>query len=544
MRVRFIIFALIVTAVVLAAGRVSLDPIQAQTASGHQLFVPVQAGQSAAAADEANSLAESGPPFVVTDAEGRQVRPDVAGHPELNDCQNLVVWWDETAKQIWGKFVEREWRGESFLISGEMSADGPAKVAYSIPRHRWLVVWSSATDAGTNAIRGRYVECGGMEGAVFTIGREAGDGPAHDDEPAVAAHGEQYAVTWRRARDGGLHQIVGAHVSGFNTLQFKELSDEGAVAEPAIGCAGVHGACLVAWTRGEGEGDGRDVVGRYWFAREGLVGEQLLVIAATARVERYPSVAWNGWYDRWAYAVTWTDEGGEANGDYNTVRARTVYPTGTSQLDNYVVGEGAITVSLERQHADHGDVAALGPDFVVVWSGGGAPHQDIFARRVHYNPETRALDNRDHVLVAAHDAVEIYPAVAPAGDPLALAVWQIEREGGGSDILGRHVAVGTHHEAERVALVGVLAPETYGLHAGGSWNVVVKRVLRGQFSCPTATVRFDDASAVDPALQAGDMVSVNADPLPAAGVCALTVGAPGTYIERSPNSQIYLPILE
>src|SRR3990172_8821621 len=84
MRVRFIPFALILAAVVLAAGRVALDPIRAQVASGHQL--------PGMAADDTSSLLESGPPFVVTDRVGRQVRPDVAGHPELTDCQNLVVW--------------------------------------------------------------------------------------------------------------------------------------------------------------------------------------------------------------------------------------------------------------------------------------------------------------------------------------------------------------------------------------------------------------------------------------------------------------------
>ncbi len=474
---------------------------------------------------------KSGEPFIVVDRDGRQVRPDVAGHPEVNDCQNLVVWWDESEKEIWGRFVEREWRGEPFLISGEYSAEGRPKVAYNHWRKLWLVVWSSEMDVGPNAIRGRYVQCDDLEGRVFTISRAEGAESAADDQPVVAPHGEHFfAVAWRRAREGGGHAIVGSHVAGTATRAYAVLGD-GAVSEPAIACES-RGDCLVAWTR-EHEGN-KDVVGRYWFPREEYVSDSLLEIAVSAHGERYPSVAFNGWYDRWAYAVSWTDEGEE----HTSVRARTVYPTDDSKLDTYVVSDSVLIVAADGPNDDHGDVAALGPDFVLVWSTGEAELKDILATRLLYFPETRGLTAGTIGVVAEHDAAEIYPAVASAGNPLALAVWQIEREGGDSGILGRHVAV---RPTERVVLFGEVLGGGFVVHGDPTWSVGVRRVLEGSFTCAEASVFVADADAVDQTLSVGDMVSVHADLLPAEGVCALSVGAAGTFMESNPRGQVYLP---
>ena len=478
--------------------------------------------------------AESGEPFYVTDREGRQSRPDVAGHPELGDCQNLVVWWDEPARQIWGRFVERQWRSEPFLVSGDMSATGPPKVAYSIPRHQWLVVWADVTDGAQRVIRGRYIKCAAVQEAVFTIGGEV----AGDDQPAVAATGEQFAVVWRHTVGDTGSQIMGAHVVGTQTQQLKAISDAGIVSEPAIACEG-RGECLVAWTW-EHSGD-RDVVGRYWFPRESYVGTRLLEIAVTDRIERYPSIAWNGWYDRGAYAVTWADEAG----DSSVIRVRTVYPGTGDRLDGYVLGEPVLLVSGENHRSDHADVAALGPGFVAVWSTGATVPAEIVARRLGYDPNTRGLSLGPVTAVGSHDAVEDYPAVPSSLDPLTLVVWQIDRGADASDVLGRHVAVPALAGGQ-VALLGALRSVPGGsgslLQAGAAtWNVQVLKVREGEFECGQALVRFSRAAPAIPALMMGDLVFVRGNVSPADGACTVTVGAAGTSVSRATIGRLVLP---
>jgi hypothetical protein len=72
----------------------------------------------------------------------------------------------------------------------------------------------------------------------------------------------------------------------------------------------------------------------------------------------------------------------------------------------------------------------------------------------------------------------------------------------------------------------------------------VLRVLDGEFPCDDADVRYDDTADVDPQLSAGDIVLVSGDPLSGVGPCALMVSQPGTFIRRSPGSQVFLPFLE
>ncbi len=481
---------------------------------------------------------ETKPSFPVTDKSGRQVRPDVAGHPEMVDCQNLVVWWDETQHEVWGRFVEPEWKGEAFKVSGDASAEGPPKVAYNHASRRWLVVWASGTDAGPLVIRGRYVQCAEPKEEVFVIGLGDGVAPPGDDQPAVADHGEHFAVVWRRAREGGEHQMIGANVVGLGWRQIAEISESGDVAEPAIDCED-RGDCLVAWTRGSTSDS--DVVGRYWFPREEYVGSDILEIAATDLPESYPSVAWNGWYDRGAYAVTWTEDR-----RYPAVLARTVYPTDPSKLDTYVLSPAAIEIESIVGGAYAADVASLGPDFVVVWAADpelGAP--DIYMARLKYNPDGRTLTRGDVVNVSDLEPAEGYPAVASALDPLTLSVWQIEWENGSADIMGRHVAL----SPSKVSLLGVVGSRSVAIQTGSPaqegapLEVIVRRVLAGSFDCSVAEVYETVSDTIDPMIQTGDMVSLRADPAPDYGSCALVVGPPGTYLLRSSHSQLCLPYL-
>jgi hypothetical protein len=479
--------------------------------------------------------ATSGVAFPVADGDGRQVRPDVAGNPELGDCQNLVVWWDETAHKVYGRFVEPVWRSEPFLISGESEAVGPAKVAMNTGRRRWLVVWTAASDAGPTVIHGRYVDCGAnaLEGNVFRIGLGGDAAPVGDDQPAVADQGDGWVAVWRRPLADGGHAIVGGRVAGFTTSGLKTISDPAvaAVSEAAIDCE-TRAGCLVAWTQYDGAPVPRDVVGRQWWPGEETVGASLLSIATTDRNEHYPSVAWNGTYDRAAYAVTWSDD--LAN---EVVMARTVVRGDPAQPNVYVLGP-VVTVQATAGIEAHGDVAALGPDFVVVWAGwvAGTSERDVSARRLRYSPDARDLTPEAVVLVSDAPGRELYPAVASARDPLTLAVWQIERDGGGADVLGRHVALAT----SPVTLVGSVASGGTALQQVGPLRVAVRRLLKGQFACPEALVDIQAGAVLTPP-RTGELVALRALLAPDRGPCALLVGPAGTYLTRGQQLQAHLP---
>lgn len=472
----------------------------------------------------------SGETFPVTDEDGRQVRPDVAGDPELGECRNLVVWWDETSQAIFGRFVAPFWRGEPFRISGPAAAVGPAKVAMNPARRRWLVVWTGATEVGPTVIRGRYVDCDDLEGEPFHIG-SSGEVPTVDDsEPAVADQGEGWVVVWRRAREGGGgHDILGGRVTGLATGAVIPLSDPagGDVSEPAVDCE-PRGGCLVAWTAGDLRGG--DVVGVQWWSGEEEIALPRLAIADTDLREHYPSVAWNNTYDRGAYAVTWTEER-----RFAAVVARTVFRGEAPDPDLYQLGP-SLEVRSTLGGAFHGDVAAVGPDFAVAWAEDpnlGAP--DVAARRLRYSPESRNLSLEDVVIVSDAAETELYPAVSSARNPLALAVWQVERGVGGADIHGRHVVL----PAGQVTLVGTVAGGTMVLQQG-TLRVKVRRTLRGEFDCTEALV-YVDPGTIPVMPRAGDMVSLRGTPATDGNACALQVGPAGTFLMRSVQLQAHLP---
>jgi hypothetical protein len=475
--------------------------------------------------------AVSGPRFGVVERPGNQRQPDVAGDPEREECQNLVVWWDEHAGEIWGRFVERHELGEPFLISGDAGADGPPAVAYNARRQLWLVVWSDMVEGGNSDVRARFVSCEGVEEHVFTVPTD----PATADQPAVAAFDETFGIVWRQG-EGGRARIMGGQVVELSVHQIVPIGPVGEVSEPAVACE-PNEPCLVAWTRAEG--DALDVVGRYWFPHEEYAGERHLTIATSPRRERYPSIAWNDADGIECYVVTWTDEGGERA----TVRARSVYPAAPRTLDDYVLGDPALIVSEDGHNSDHGDVARLGRGFVVVWASGADAVQDIWGRRVSVSGTARLLANGSLVPVSDSPMIERYPAVSSSGDPLALAVWEAERDNHDIDIFGRHVAATAPGAAGTlVTLLGQLRRHT-PVADGGVWTVSVNSVLSGHFPCAEARVYYDQDAQIDPSLQPGDHVLVRGRIVPEQGACALQADVEGILGLTRAVIQLLLPLV-
>jgi hypothetical protein len=454
----------------------------------------------------ATRVPESSPAFGITDSEGRQRMPDVAGNPEAGECQNLTVWWDESGHKIGGRFVGRDSRQEAFLISGDTTVAGAPSVAYNATLARWLVVWPGHSAERGMEIYARRVRCAAAEEAVFVVGSAEGD----DDQPAAVAFGEAFGVVWRHATEGGGSRVVGARVVGTGTSNNVVISPEGQEAsEPAVACEPGE-PCLVAWTRSDGSN--RDVIGRYWFPREEYVGDTLLDLATTGVRERAPALAWNGEVD--AYLVVWTREG-----DGLSIQGRAVYPTSPRHLDDYALGAAA-TIRSDEVDADEADVAPLGRDFAVVWSQGAGTLEDIAGRRVSVLRDGHVLLLHPLVMVSDAEAAERAPAVSSARDPVALVVWEVDWPNNDTDISGRHVVFPVSGSGGLIVLGGrVTAIDD--LSGSGRWTMRVDKASGAPFTCDTADVYYDGGGPMQPPAAVGDTVTVSGQALAGPHTCSI-----------------------
>ncbi len=173
------------------------------------------------------------PPATVL-AVGRVSDPDVAGDGTRSSCQHLVVWLDTDMADgaIWGRFIESDRLGEPFLISSDLGAAGPPEVAYSPALEKWLVVWPAPHLASVSMLRGRMVACPAPEGPVIEIGHYF----LIEDQPAVAADGDGFAVVWRRSFSGRPdYQLVGVRVTGPAVPEPQLLGEPGPAGALAAG---------------------------------------------------------------------------------------------------------------------------------------------------------------------------------------------------------------------------------------------------------------------------------------------------------------------
>lgn len=507
-------------------GAVDATPTPAVTATATESITPLPTATAQPTPEPPDTEA----PFPVAQDTERESRPDVAGSTQPSSCQHLVVWWEDRLQAIRGRFVGPYGPSEPFLIAERDSAAGPPRVAYNGQQLRWLVVWAPPATDSVGGVRGRYVRCGTVEGRPLTIG--AGSGPG--DQPAVAATEHGFAVVWRLARGLASRDIVGQELIDGASAAPPLVIATGNVAEPAVAC-GAGDACLVAWTNAPANADHVDIAARMWAPHQVSLGARTLGIATTARNERYPSVAWTGELDLPAYLVTWSEEG-EARA---AVKARGVYPQANGPLDAYAPGPLTAEVGSYGLPAHYADVTAQGGDFVVAWSGGALGGEDILAARVRLDLGTGQPLAGPPLSISDRPEIEGYPAIADAGRPLALVVWQLEGANG-SDIWGRYVSI-IGQPMTRVILVGRLLHVGAMVQSGSTYVVRVSRVLSGQFLCSEAVVKIDEPSLAEAGLQPGDEVVVSGYLAPGEGECVLVVGAAGTYLQRTRFASVRLP---
>jgi hypothetical protein len=352
--------------------------------------------------------------------------PDVAGDGARPDCQHLVVWLDTDVSDgaIWGRFVEANRIGETFLVSADLGAAGPPEVAYSTALERWLVVWPAPNVASVSELRGRMVACPAVEGPVIEIGRYF----LIEDQPAVAADGDGFAVVWRRSFSGRPdYQLVGVRVTGATVPEPLAIGAPGPNSEPSLACEGT-GPCLVAWASGSGRYP-VDVFARTWTPRSGSLGSDALTVANSDLPEFAPSVAWNGSPTAMAYTVAWSVES-----RYRAVYART--------LRGGVLGP-ALEVDMSLGGSYTPDIAPLGSDVVMAYARRGPlPEWELVrAARFAVTQESGELAFAAASNVSEGSLRPWAPAVAPASGDDILVTWQDQPADDYWQIVARHVSL-------------------------------------------------------------------------------------------------------
>lgn len=347
---------------------------------------------------------------------------DVAGDATRTDCQHLVVWWGGAS--AWARFLKPTELGEPFLVSAEGGAASPPAVVYNARLGQWLVVWAGLDERGVSALRGRLIGCPAPEGPVIEVGRYE----LIEDQPAVAADGEGFAVVWRRSLPGRAdRQLVGTRVTDGTVSGAHSIGEPGEIADPALDCEGT-GPCLVAWAVGP-DSFHQDVLARSWTPRSGSVGADILQIAVGEPDEFAPSVAWNASPDAMAYALAWSVES-----RYRAVNARA--------LRGGVLGPAReVDMSLGGSYMP--DIVPLGTGFVIAYvRRGPLPEWEVtLAVRMPLSSDTAALTRGPSTTVSTGTIWPWAPAIASQGDANVFVVWQDQPSRDYRQIVGRSASL-------------------------------------------------------------------------------------------------------
>ena len=263
-----------------------------------------------------------------------------------------------------------------------------------------------------------------------------------EDQPAVAADGDGFAVVWRRSFSGRPDlQLVGTRVTGPAVPEAQMIGDAGPVSEPALDCEG-SGPCLVAWTVGT-DNSPRDVLARAWTPRAGTADSETLPVAVTDLPEFAPSVAWNGAPDASAYVLTWSVESRYRAVYARSARGGTAGSTGTANGPAaYVLGP-ALEVAMGLGGSYAPDVDAMGSAYVTVYSvDSPLPEwRGISATRMRYAGDTGSLSTDRYVTVTQSEIRSSFPAVNAGREPDALVVWQDSLGPRDNRIVGRYASI-------------------------------------------------------------------------------------------------------
>jgi hypothetical protein len=269
---------------------------------------------------------------------------------------------------------------------------------------KFLVAFQQDTD-----IAGVLVGADGVPlGAPFTISAATGT----QANPAVAASGSTFLVTWEDARNGATLDVYGARVDG-----------NGAVLDPAgiaISTAANDQArpdvswngqqFMVAWHDLRNGGTQDIYAARVDAANGAVLDANGIAVSTAVQSQMYPRIAFDGTN----HLVVWRD--------YRSGTSYDIYGARLSPAGN-VLDAGGIVINKATGQQRLPDVAWNGSNFVAMWEDRrGGTSYDIYAARI---TSAGTVLDPSGVAVAKNSADEADVALACNGSGTCSGVWSL-----------------------------------------------------------------------------------------------------------------------
>ncbi len=292
--------------------------------------------------------------------------------------------------------------GDSYiLVWPDYDGDNDGAVFQDIDNNTW---YSQLTQCNLGIYAQIVKSNGALVGSRLRVNTYT---PNNQQQPAVAAMGKNYLVTWQSHISSALHEDIRGQ---FLSADCTKIGDEftintntaGQQSNPAVESGGNH--YLVVW---EDRSSGYQIKGQFLDNEGALLGAEFQINDTAYNDNLLPSVASVTTSTGTTFLVTWHSR---SSGSYDVV-ARLITFTGTGhsflsdqfQINQYTASDQNVA-----------DVASDGERFLVCWAsvGQGGTNEDIFARFVDQSGE---MDNDEFQVNIYTEGKEYRSQVASNG---------------------------------------------------------------------------------------------------------------------------------
>jgi hypothetical protein len=361
-------------------------------------------------------------PFVVSDASGAQISPEVA----FDGTNYLVVWYDSRGGVSYDIYGARVAQDGTVLNSAGIAISTASEHQYfpdvSSDGTNYMVVWQDERN-GEFDIYGSRV---GQDGIVNDpAGIQISLAADEQNRPSIDFDGTNYFVAWGDYRSGSSNDIYGSLITPDGTVLNGEGIPISTAADnqqmPSVSFGDTN--YLVTWYDRR-DGSNYDIFGAR-VNKSGDVHEPSGISISNIDVQQVTTavISYSG-----QWLVAWRDN---RNGGYNDIYGSRISASGT------VTDEDGILISTSAQAQTKPAVASDGINYLVVWeeARSGGYSTDIYGMRI--DASGRQLDD-DAIAISTSTGSQNYPAVAFDNDSTYLVVWQDDRSGT-NDIYGARV---------------------------------------------------------------------------------------------------------
>jgi hypothetical protein len=361
-------------------------------------------------------------PFVVSDASGAQISPEVA----FDGTNYLVVWYDSRGGVSYDIYGARVAQDGTVLNSAGIAISTASEHQYfpdvSSDGTNYMVVWQDERN-GEFDIYGSRV---GQDGIVHDpAGIQISLAADEQNRPSIDFDGTNYFVAWGDYRSGSSNDIYGSLITPDGTVLNGEGIPISTAADnqqmPSVSFGDTN--YLVTWYDRR-DGSNYDIFGAR-VNKSGDVHEPSGISISNIDVQQVTTavISYSG-----QWLVAWRDN---RNGGYNDIYGSRISASGT------VTDPSGILISASAQAQGKPAVASDGTNYLVVWeeARSGGYSTDIYGMRI--DASGRQLDD-DAIAISTSTGSQNYPAVAFDNDSTYLVVWQDDRSGT-NDIYGARV---------------------------------------------------------------------------------------------------------